>query len=64
MKTLKNLWYDIRIGRRIEKLNRKLAAQEERDFQQAIAATVRAARENAVTVKAMHRALARAVKTA
>lgn len=64
MKTLKNAWYDFTIGRKIERLNRKLAAQEEKDFQQAITCAVRAARENAVTVKAMHRALARAVKTA
>lgn len=64
MKTLTDFIYDIRIGRRLEKLNRHLALEDVIEFEQAIAASRRQTIEDVKTVKAINKRLVKALKTA
>lgn len=64
MKTLTDFIYDIRIGRRLEKLNRRLAMEDVIEFEQAIAASRRQTIEDVKTVKAISKRLVKALKTA
>lgn len=63
MYTLKDLYYDFKIGRKLEKLDKDLALQDARDLEQAIRNASTCARNNAATVKAMHKTLVKACKT-
>lgn len=64
MKTLADFIYDIRIGRRLEKLNRRLALEDVIEFERAIAASRRQTIEDVKTVKAISKRLVKALKTA
>lgn len=64
MKTLTDFIYDIRIGRRLEKLNRRLALEDVIEFERAIAASRRQTIEDIKTVKAISKRLVKALKTA
>lgn len=64
MKTLTDFIYDIRIGRRLEKLNRRLALEDVIEFERAIAASRRQTIEDVKTVKAINKRLVKALKTA
>lgn len=64
MKTLTDFIYDIRIGRRLEKLNRRLALEDVIEFERAIAASRRQTIEDVKTVKAISKRLVKALKTA
>ena len=64
MKTLTDFIYDIRIGRRLEKLNRRLALEDMIEFERAIAASRRQTIEDVKTVKAINKRLIKALKTA
>ncbi len=64
MKTLTDFIYDIRIGRRLEKLNRRLALEDVIEFERAIAASRRQTIEDVKTVKAINKRLIKALKTA
>ena len=64
MKTLTDFIYDIRIGRRLEKLNRRLAMEDVIEFERAIAASRRQTIEDVKTVKAISKRLVKALKTA
>lgn len=64
MKTITDFIYDIRIGRRLEKLNRRLAMEDVIEFERAIAASRRQTIEDVKTVKAISKRLVKALKTA
>lgn len=64
MKTLTDFIYDIRIGRRLEKLNRRLALEDVIEFERAIAASRRQTIEDVKTVKAINKRLVKTLKTA
>ena len=64
METLTDFIYDIRIGRRLEKLNRRLAMEDVIEFERAIAASRRQTIEDVKTVKAISKRLVKALKTA
>ena len=64
MKTLTDFIYDIWIGRRLEKLNRRLALEDVIEFERAIAASRRQTIEDIKTVKAISKRLVKALKTA
>lgn len=63
MKTLTDFIYDIRIGRRLEKLNRRLALEDVIEFERAIAASRRQTIEDVKTVKAINKQLVKALRT-
>ena len=62
MKTLKNAWYDFKIGRKWERLNRELYLQDVADFTAAVKTARKAARMDCKAVKAMHKALVQATR--
>lgn len=64
MKTLTDFLWDIRIGRRLEKLNRRLAMEDVIEFEHAIAASRRQTIEDVKTLKAINKRLVKAIRTA
>lgn len=64
MKTLTDFIWNIRIGRRLEKLNRRLAMEDVIEFEQALAASRRQTIEDVKILKAINKRLTKALKTA
>lgn len=60
MNAIKNLLYDIRIGRKWEKLNKELYLQDIRDFESAVNMSIKAMKQDVKACKAYDKAIARA----
>lgn len=64
MKTISYFLWDLRIRRRLEKLNRRLTMEDELEFERAIAAAKRQTIEDVKTLKAINKRLVKAIRTA
>lgn len=62
MKTLKNVWYDFKIGRKWQKLNLELALEDAKEFERAVYMAKLDAKCNAKAIKYMDKAIKRAAR--
>lgn len=60
MNAIKNLLYDIRIGRKWEKLNKELYLQDIQDFKNAVNMSIKAMKQDVKACKAYNKAITRA----
>lgn len=62
MKTLKDLFWELKIGRKWEKVNLELAMEDVREFERALYMARKAAKIDRKAVKAMHKAIVQATR--
>ena len=62
MKTLKSLLWEIRIGRKWDRLNLELAMEDVKEFERAVYMARKAAKIDRKAVKAMHRTIVQATR--
>ena len=62
MKTLKDLYYGFKIGRKWDRLNLELAMEDVKEFERALYMARKTAKIDCKAVKAMHKALVQATR--
>ena len=62
MKTLKDLYYEFKTGRKWDRLNLELAMEDVKEFERAVYMARKAAKIDCKAVKAMHKALVQATR--
>lgn len=62
MKTLKDLYYEFKIGRKWDRLNLELAMEDVKEFERALYMARKATKIDRKAIKAMHKAIVQAAR--